>query len=90
MQKSFSEMGRGERNLAKDSQETSDIDQNTLSSQHKHVESQSYEYNKVYKSKEVSSLVVKRKGLKEEKVVNKESVKQELSSQPGDDFDIEW
>lgn len=90
MQKSFSEMGRGERNLAEDSQENDDIDQNTLSSQQKPVESQSYEYNKVYKSKEVSSMEIKRKGLKEAKVANKESVKQELSSQPGDDFDIEW
>lgn len=83
-------MGQGENKLAE--QATQEVLQNQTNEpeQNVSIESQSYEYNKVYKADQVSTMQVKRKGLKEAKVTENVAVKSELSSKPGDDFDIEW
>ena len=83
-------MGQGEKELGE--QATQEVSQNQSNEpeQNDSADSQSYEYNKVYKADQVSTMQVKRKGLKEAKVVENVAVKSELSSKPGDDFDIEW
>ena len=83
-------MGQGENKLAE--QATQEVSQNQANEIEQDVstESQSYEYNKVYKAEQVSTMQVKREGLKEAKVTENVDVKSELSSKPGDDFDIEW
>jgi len=90
LKKSFLEMGQGENKLAE--QATPEVLQNQTNEpeQNVSIESQSYEYNKLYKADQVSTMQVKRKGLKEAKVTENVAVKSELSSKPGDDFDIEW
>ena len=83
-------MGQGEDKLAE--QATQEVSKNQTNELEQNVstESQSYEYNKVYKTNQVSTMQVKREGLKEAKVTGNVDVKSELSSKPGDDFDIEW
>ena len=90
LEKSFLEMGQGENKLAE--QATQEVSQNQTNEPEQNVstEPQSYEYNKVYKTNQVSTMQVKREGLKEAKVTENVDVKSELSSKPGDDFDIEW
>ena len=83
-------MGQGESKLAEKAiQEVSQNQTNEIE-QDVSTESQLYEYNKVYKAEQVSTMQVKREGLKEAKVTANVDVKSELSSKPGDDFDIEW
>ena len=83
-------MGQSENKLAE--QATQEVSQNQANEIEQDVstESQSYECNKVYKAEQVSTMQVKREGLKEAKVTENVDVKSELSSKPGDDFDIEW
>lgn len=83
-------MGQGENKLAEQATEEVLQNQTNEPEQNVSIESQSYEYNKVYKADQVSTMQVKRKGLKEAKVTENVAVKSELSSKPGDDFDIEW
>ena len=90
LEKSFLEMGQGENKLAEQATQEVSQNQSNESEQNLSAESQSYAYNKVYKSDQVSTMQVKRKGLKEAKVTENVDVKSELSSKPGDDFDIEW
>ena len=90
LEKSFLEMGQGENKLAEQATREVSQNQSNESEQNVSAESQSYEYNKIYKSDQVSTMQVKRKGLKEAKVTENVDVKSELSSKPGDDFDIEW
>ena len=90
LEKSFLEMGQGENKLAEQATQEVSQNQSNESEQNLSAESQSYAYNKVYKSNQVSTMQVKRKGLKEAKVTENVDVKSELSSKPGDDFDIEW
>lgn len=90
LEKSFLEMGQGENKLAEQANQEVSQNQSNEPEQNHSAESQSYEYNKVYKAEQVSTMQLKREGLKEAKVTENVEVKSELSSKPGDDFDIEW
>ena len=86
LQESFEDMGKGERNLEqKASEELSNSAD--VKNQDK---PQDYEYNKVYRSSEISTMELKRQGLSKPKEAPKTEVKTKLSSSQGDDFDIEW
>ena len=86
LQESFDDMGKGERNIEqKASEELPKSDE--VKSQDK---PQDYEYNKVYRSSEISTMELKRQGLSKPKEAPKTEVKTKLSSSQGDDFDIEW
>ena len=87
LQESFEDMGKGEKEtLSKKLSEESPLPAEAVSQE----KPQDYEYNKVYKSNEVSSMQLKRKGLSKPKEAPKTEVKTKLSSSQGDDFDIEW
>ena len=86
LQESFQEMGKGERNLEQKTSEETPMPAEPVSQE----KPQNYEYNKVYKSNEVSSMQLERKGLSKPKEIPKTEVKTKLSSSQGDDFDIEW
>ena len=86
LQESFEHMGKGERNLEQKASEETPLPAEAVNQE----KPQNYEYNKVYKSNEVSSMQLKRKGLSKPKEAPKTEVKTQLSSSQGDDFDIEW
>ena len=86
LQESFEDMGKGERNLEQKASEESSIPAEPVSQE----KPQNFEYNKVYKSNEVSNMQLKRKGLSKPKEAPKTEVKTKLTSSQGDDFDIEW
>ena len=86
LQESFADIGKGERNLEQKVSEESAVPAEQMSKE----EPQDYQYNKVYKSNEVSTMQLKRKGLSKPKEAPKTEVKTKLSSSQGDDFDIEW